>query len=152
MRLVSMLVVCLTTLSSFVVAQCQSDATQLQVPRLIQFSGSLTADNFSSSGVLGVTFALYSEQHGGSPLWLETKNVSIDVQGHYSVLLGSDSKDGVPADLFTSKEARWLGVKPDGQDEQSRVLLVSVPYALKAGDAETLGGKPLSAFLLGPSA
>jgi len=35
-----------------------------------------------------------------------------------------------------------------GQGEQPRVLLVSAPYALKAGDAETLGGLPLSAFLL----
>src|ERR1041385_3247005 len=36
--------------------------------------------------------------------------------------------------------------------EQPRVLLVSVPYALKAADAETLSGKPLSAFVLAPSA
>jgi hypothetical protein len=33
------------------------------------------------------------------------------------------------------------------QAEQPRILLVSVPYALKAKDAETLGGKPASAFL-----
>jgi hypothetical protein len=31
--------------------------------------------------------------------------------------------------------------------EQPRVLLVGVPYAFKAADADTLGGKPLSAFL-----
>jgi hypothetical protein len=37
-----------------------------------------------------------------------------------------------------------------GEAEQPRVLLVSVPYALKAADAETLGGKPLSAFVLAP--
>jgi hypothetical protein len=30
--------------------------------------------------------------------------------------------------------------------------LVSVPYALKASDAETLGGKPASAYLLDPNA
>ena len=37
-------------------------------------------------------------------------------------------------------------------NEQPRVLLVSAPYALKAADAETLGGKPLSAFqLVAPS-
>ncbi|OFW36251.1 MAG: hypothetical protein A3J28_05125 [Acidobacteria bacterium RIFCSPLOWO2_12_FULL_60_22] len=33
-------------------------------------------------------------------------------------------------------------------EEQPRILLVSVPYALKAADAETLGGKPASAYLL----
>src|SRR6516162_7645380 len=33
-----------------------------------------------------------------------------------------------------------------GQAEQPRVLLVSVPYAMKAADAETIGGLPPSAF------
>jgi hypothetical protein len=42
-------------------------------------------------------------------------------------------------------------VNQPGLEEQPRVLLVSVPYAMKAGDAETLGGKPLSAFVLAPS-
>ena len=35
-----------------------------------------------------------------------------------------------------------------GHTEQPRVLLVSVPYALKALDAETIGGKPASAFMM----
>src|SRR6185312_15395766 len=35
-----------------------------------------------------------------------------------------------------------------GQAEQTRVLLVSVPYAMKAGDANTLGGLPASAYAL----
>lgn len=39
-------------------------------------------------------------------------------------------------------------MKESGQVEQSRVLLVSAPYALKAGDAETVGGLPPSAFML----
>src|SRR5690606_33026974 len=43
---------------------------------------------------------------------------------------------------------RWLGVQPDGGVELPRVALVSVPYALKAGDADTIGGKPVSAFVL----
>jgi hypothetical protein len=38
-------------------------------------------------------------------------------------------------------------VRINGGEEQPRVLLLSVPYALKAADAETLGGKPASAFL-----
>jgi len=35
-----------------------------------------------------------------------------------------------------------------GEAEQPRVLMASVPYALKSVDAETLGGKPASAYLL----
>jgi hypothetical protein len=44
--------------------------------------------------------------------------------------------------------ARWLDVSGEGVAPTPRVLLVSVPYALKAADAETVGGKPLSAFVL----
>ena len=35
--------------------------------------------------------------------------------------------------LFTSEQARWVGVQVSGQAEQPRVLLVSAPYALKPG-------------------
>ena len=40
----------------------------------------------------------------------------------------------------------------NGGAEQPRVLLLSVPYALKAADAQTLGGLPASAFLLAGAA
>jgi len=46
------------------------------------------------------------------------------------------------------RQAHWLGVQTDGQNEQPRVLQVSAPYALKAGDAQALGGLPASAFVL----
>ncbi|MGH9579791.1 MAG: hypothetical protein ACRD2R_02255, partial [Terriglobales bacterium] len=98
----------------------------------------------------GVTFALYADERGGAPLWLETQNVTADEAGRYSVLLGSQREDGLPQEVFTANAARWLGVRANqpGVEEQARVLLVSVPYALKAADAETLGGQPLSAFVL----
>jgi hypothetical protein len=79
---------------------------------------------------------------------METQNVTLDAKGHYSVLLGSSKPDGLPTDLFAAGEARWLGVQPDREAEQPRVLLLSVPYALKAMDAETLGGRPVSDFAL----
>jgi hypothetical protein len=39
-------------------------------------------------------------------------------------------------------------VRINGGEEQPRVLLVSVPYALEAADSQTLGGLPASAFML----
>jgi hypothetical protein len=36
----------------------------------------------------------------------------------------------MPVELFTSGEPRWLGVRINGGEEQPRVLLVSIPYAL----------------------
>lgn len=65
-----------------------------------------------------------------------------------TLLLGSTKADGLPAEIFASGQARWIGVQIEQQVEQPRTLLVSAPYALKAGDAETLGGYPPSAFVL----
>ncbi|MBZ5566422.1 MAG: hypothetical protein LAN64_01085, partial [Acidobacteriia bacterium] len=123
------------------------------LPRLIRFGGiAHNPDRSPRTGTVGMTFALYSESEGGAPLWQEVQNVTLDAGGHYSVLLGANSKDGVPMDLFTTNEARWLGVQVEQEAEQPRVLLVSVPYALKAGDAETVGGHPLSDFVMTPAA
>jgi hypothetical protein len=123
--------------------------TNVVVPPLVSFSGVLTGTNGKPlTRVVGVTFLLYQDQQGGAPLWMETQNVQLDSRGHYSVMLGATSSTGLPADIFVAGEAHWLGVQAQGQDEQPRVLLVSAPYALKAGDAQTLGGLPASAFVL----
>ena len=123
--------------------------------RQVQFSGVLQdAAGNALTGVQGVTFALYAEQTGGAAVWLETQTVQADAEGRYTVLLGSMRSDGLPQDVFTTNAARWLGVQVSqpGVAEQPRVLLVSVPYALKAADAETLGGLPAAAFVLAGSA
>jgi hypothetical protein len=112
------------------------------VPPVIRFSGTLAVP----AGRVPVTFGLYADQTGGEPLWLETLTVPVNEAGRYAVLLGTAT--ALPTELFASGEAKWLGVRLEGQTEQPRVLLVSVPYALKASDAETIGGKPLSAFVL----
>ena len=119
------------------------------VPPMVSFNGMLTDINAKPfTGVVGVMFSLYKEQQGGVPLWTEMQNVQADKTGHYAVMLGSTSAHGLPADLFVSGEARWLAVQPEGQPEQPRVVLLSVPYALKAGDAQTIGGLPPSAFVM----
>lgn len=149
--------VCFLVASAFAapsLAQQQSQlaANQIIVPRLIRFSGTLRdASESFRGGVTGITFGLYKEQQGGPVLWIETQSIPVDSSGHYTVLLGATKPEGVPIELFASGEARWLGVAANGQAEQPRVLLLSVPYALKAADAETLGGKPASAFALSES-
>jgi hypothetical protein len=126
--------------------------TNIVVPPLVNFSGTLTDLNGKAlSGVVGVTFSLYKDQQGGTPLWIETQNVQADTHGRYSVMLGSTTSTGLPADIFATGEAHWLSVQAQGQAEQPRIMLLSVPYALKAGDAQTLGGLPPSAFILAPS-
>lgn len=126
-----------------------SAQTSSVIPTLVNFSGTLAdARGTPLSGTVGLTFYLYNEQQGGSPLWMETQNVQADQTGHYSVMLGSTSSEGLPTSLFSSGEARWLGVQAQGLAEQPRVMLLAVPYALKAGDAATVGGLPPSAFVM----
>jgi hypothetical protein len=136
--------------SALVHAQGPAGAnTSAPVPTLINYSGTLTGLNGKPiTSITGVTFLLYKDEQGAAPLWLETQNVVPDQSGHYTVQLGSTTSQGLPTDVFASGEARWLAVQPEGQAEQPRVLLLSVPYALKAGDAQTIGGLPASAFML----
>jgi hypothetical protein len=141
----------LLSFCSFSIQAQQTVATDTNVivPPLVNFSETLTDTNGRPrTSDVAVTFSLYSEQTGGAALWMETQNVEPDSRGHYTVMLGSTSSSGLPADIFVSGEAHWLGVQAQGQEEQPRVLLVSAPYALKAGDAQTLGGLPASAFVL----
>jgi trimeric autotransporter adhesin len=128
--------------------QSVTTTTDAIVPPLVNFSGAITDVNGKPiTAIVGVTFSLYNEQQDGAPLWLETQNVKPNSTGHYTVMLGSTKSQGIPANIFASGEAHWLGVQVQGQAEQPRVLLVSAPYALKALDAETLGGQPASAFM-----
>jgi hypothetical protein len=129
-------------------ASALATSTAAVVPHLVQFSGIARDVNGKPLiGTVGITFLLYSDEQGGAPLWMETQNAQADAKGHYSVQLGATKPDGVPTDEFISGEARWLGVQIAGQEEQPRVLLLSVPYALKAADAATIGGLPPSAFV-----
>jgi len=98
-----------------------------------------------------MTLALYQDEIGGEPLWTEIQNVEVDKEGRYTVLVGATQAEGLPVDLFTSGEPRWLAVEIRGLPQQPRTLLVAVPYALKAVDAEKLGGKSISDFVLSES-
>jgi hypothetical protein len=141
-----------TMIPALVFGQSQSPAqTNVApgVPRLVKFSAQLRdASGKLLTNTVGVMFAVYSEQTGGVPLWQETQNVEVR-QGRYTVFLGNTTSTGIPVELFSSGQSRWLGVAVllPGEQEQPRVLLASVPYALKAVDADTLGGFPSSSYV-----
>jgi trimeric autotransporter adhesin len=117
-------------------------------PRVVRYSGKvIDAQGKPQSGIAGATFSIYKDLESGAPLWMETQNVQADAKGNYTVLLGATQAEGLALDIFNSGDARWLGVRINGGDEGPRVQLLSVPYALKAVDAETIGGLPPSAFL-----
>jgi hypothetical protein len=81
------------------------------VPNLIRYGGTLKdASGAPISATTGVTFAIYKQQDGGAAVWMETQNVTSDASGQYSVVLGSTTATGLPSDLFSQQEQRWLEV------------------------------------------
>ncbi len=140
-------VVALILAGVVVVAQdTQSPPAPSPTTRFIPVSGTLTdAADAALAGLQTVTFALFDEAEGGTLLWSETQTVTADDRGRYVAYLGAAV--ALPLEAFRSEQARWLQVSVAGRD-LPRVMLVAVPYALKAADAETVGGKPASAFAL----
>ena len=138
---------CLGLLSTAAPASSQTPTGT--VPRVISFNGQVLATSGAPrTGHVLLTFGLYEDQTGGTPLWTEQQAVTLDAQGRYAVVLGSLTQGGMPSDIFVSGQARWLGVAADAGQEQPRFLLVSTSYALKAADADTLGGKTIDQFVL----
>lgn len=138
---------------SFLLAQNEAASTtdtSASVPRLIRFNGTLIdGRGWPITTPVNVVFAIYSQPEGeGEPLWRETQQITPNDKGGYSVLLGSANPAGMAIEVFKPGESQYLSIKPEGEPEQRRVLLVSVPYALKAADSATLGGLPPSAFVL----
>src|SRR6202162_1979951 len=89
------------------------------LPRLVRFGGTVKDLNGNPmAGVVGITFALYSEQTGGAALWLETQNVTADSNGRYVALLGSTKPDGLPTEVFADEQARGGGGAGSGPTEK----------------------------------
>jgi hypothetical protein len=97
-------------------------------------------------GTHGFRFAIYSTPSGGTALWQEFQNIIVGQKGAYTAILGSTSTDGVPASVLSPIEPRYLGIQIDSLPELPSVLITAVPYSVKAGDADTLGGKAASQY------
>ncbi|MEI6520463.1 MAG: hypothetical protein WCO98_10585, partial [bacterium] len=108
------------------------------VPGMINYQGKLTkADGtLLADGSYSMTFAIYAQPTGGLPIWSEP-NPSVQVKkGLFSVLLGSLTN--LPANIF-SGAGRYFGVTVGTDPEMTpRQLIASVPFALKAGVADTV--------------
>ena len=114
------------------------------IPQQMRFAGALP--NRAGDTVEAV-FRIYSAARGGEPLWTETQRVPVGPDGSYSVVLGAVSPKGLPQSVFAGGQARWLGISVEQAPEQPRALLASVPYSMKAADAEALAGHAVSDFV-----
>jgi hypothetical protein len=147
-RVRGLAVVCAALVCVLVAGQASGQPVEGSVPRVVRFDGVWTPEGGQAAGAATVTLAIYDVASGGAPLWEETQIVSVDATGHYAVLVGASRPEGLSPDLLASNAPRWLEVRfARSTAATPRVLLTSVPYALRASNADTLGGLPATAFL-----
>jgi hypothetical protein len=152
LRVAVMMLLALSPLSTY--AQSVQEPSG-PVPRLITITGVFhPADGQPLNAVETVTLSIYADPVGGTPIWQETQTVTVGAQGRYSLLLGASRPDGIPAEVFSREVTHWLGTvfERPGEVEGARVRVTSVPYALRAAEADTLGGRPASDYQLAPRA
>jgi hypothetical protein len=106
------------------------------VPPLMNYQGYLTdTGGAPSTGALPMTFALFANSTGGSAMWTETY-VSVTVRaGVFGVLLGEATP--LPWGALLTGNMLWLETTVNGIALQPRRPIVSVPYAFRAGVADS---------------
>jgi len=119
-----------------------SVSSTAQIPRTLSYQGVLTdtLGNPKPKGIYAFTMRLYETSTGGSPIWIELKNLSVS-RGLFSTILG----DQTPFDPSIRFDRQyWLGIQLGMEQELSpRIPLTSVGYsfyALRADTALAAGG------------
>jgi hypothetical protein len=101
-----------------------------QVPKKISYQGLLTSSGTPvPDGSYNLTFKLYTDSSGGTPLWTETHTGVPVSNGTFSVILGqTTSLDGI-----SFAQQLYLAVEEGSNPEFSpRTTLTSAPYALQS--------------------
>jgi hypothetical protein len=106
-----------------------------QPPETVNFQGTLKTSGGMAvpDGNYNLTFRIYNQSVGGSPLWTEVQNVAVS-GSLFNVILGLANPLSLPFD-----EQYWLGIQVDVDPELTpRVPLTSVPYALNVADGKVV--------------
>jgi hypothetical protein len=117
------------------------------VSPLLQYQGRLT-DPISGEqvvdGAYSMTFRLYNVDGGGSPLWTETKDVTVQ-GGLFSTALGDTT--ALDTGLFDG-QALWLGIKVGADAEATpRQQVLPVAYALSLAPGAVISATSSSPVL-----
>ncbi|MEC9072009.1 MAG: hypothetical protein VX938_06500, partial [Myxococcota bacterium] len=134
--------------SLFALLMMLTPAVARGVPNQIPYRGSLTTEDGSPVNTqVTLEVALYVDATGGAPVWGPVVYPDVPVQdGDLSLILGVPPGEPVAPEVFAG-DALWLDFVVDGQPLEPRQQILSVPFALKASDAEQLGGVAAEEFL-----
>jgi len=104
-----------------------------QVPNLLEYDGYLIEKNKPVTGSRSMEVRLYNAAKGGKLVAKETIGAVKVSGGDFSFQYGSK---GIAQKL--SGKSDWLAVVVGGKEQSPRFQLVSVPFALRSGDAQAL--------------
>ena len=108
------------------------------VPDQVNYQGLLKDDSgLPIAGSVNFDFAIFDTLTSGTQLWTETQNGVSVVNGIYSVALGSITP--LTASILTGGTV-YLETTVNGETLQPRERLLAVPYALRAQEADNVGG------------
>jgi hypothetical protein len=112
-----------------------------QIPHMMSYQGVLldAGQQAVPDGDYALSFAIYSVETGGSPLWTEYHPAVPVRRGIFNVALGESN----PIDFHIETQL-WLGISVAAEAELPRMWLAASPYALRAEDANTVGQRAVS--------
>ncbi len=107
-------------------------------PGEVQYQGLLLDDlGDPVNGLVDFSFELFDAATGGTSLWTES-HVDVDVvDGVYDVALGSITPLG---SSVLDGGSVYLEISVEAETLTPRQRLLAVPYAIRAGDADSVGG------------
>ena len=111
-----------------------------QIPQEVSYQGYITDSSGKGiNGTVPVQFSLYNVEEGGTPIWTESQDITIN-NGIFTVRLGQENPLNIEFD-----QPIYLGIKlaPDNEMMPRRPL-TSVPFAL---NADKLDGKDASEII-----
>ncbi len=111
-------------------------ADAIAVPDTVSFTGRVSDGNGPIDGTVNLGFQIYTAPTGGTLMWEETYSGVSASNGLVYVNLGS--QDPLDTAVFTGADV-YLQVIVNGTNQSPRVPINSVPYALSAETAATLG-------------
>jgi hypothetical protein len=108
------------------------------VPGQVDFQGLLLdSAGQPATGTVDLVFTLFDAPTAGTAVWSETLPTVPLVDGVYSVTLGATTP--IASSVLATGDVH-LEISVDGEVLTPRRALLAVPYAVRATDAENLGG------------
>jgi hypothetical protein len=113
--------------------------------RVVNSSGSSVAN-----GTFSFVFALYAQANAGTPLWTETKTLTV-VNGIFGTNLGSNT--AIPSSIDFNQDELYLGINFNADGEMvPRIRLTAVAQAINAEKVNGLTVSPSTGTLTIPNA